>query len=709
MLREVATEANNVNEMAKMTALNIIIKSFKVQKESSMEENALAGIIMSMQSQQTKEKKRDIHKINHQLLAAGKNVLTNPNNIKIEEKKKKKEKKQPKDIIEDQDKKDDRESKKLEPQKCINSFPNLDVMRMEEEFWKRIEINTVSFVGGSLGRYKGGITALQVSNNSRLVAIGLDSGYILVYDLVYQSKEEGIRDEGHGSPYLIRAVINLKFAVQEIEFSSDNFTQLIATFTNGTSKVYNINQHAGKIDKLKYAKKEQIMQRTIFQMEEKLHLTPNYCLSIDEERNVIPGTSYKIEKTLFFPSFTFTGIQHSYLFSCENGLIVKINSNFDLYKEQMTFGIFNKALIPIAANEEQQYPRGKYPFFKSKIPKDERVKKHIDREIFSGHRYPIIFLGFIDGSPNIVSIDQKGYLYIWIYNKASFTADVNFKPSIKLKIDLKFTFFLPEESVRIFPDRKEKEINPKNDLSPKIMEKIEVFTNNLNVPEILQNSICTIGDERTNSTQLFVPEGELPEEFGIANFTEYLFNSQNFCIRAIQRKFQAQLNSSRIIGAKMSKDQKYIVIHLVKDHFLSIKGRENHEFVVIRIMGQRLNIFKATLDFAFRSNIVFEISSEIPPFNIPYLYVVKGNHMLVVSLITGQTLKRLNFNELIKTHINTTHSKRDIIFDKIVSHNYKYLFLASKKFDTVLLLKLQNSMESTEVESYSVFGKILNE
>jgi hypothetical protein len=56
MLKEVATETNNVNEAVKLSALNIIIKSFKTQKDTDMTENTLAGILMAMQIQQLKEK-----------------------------------------------------------------------------------------------------------------------------------------------------------------------------------------------------------------------------------------------------------------------------------------------------------------------------------------------------------------------------------------------------------------------------------------------------------------------------------------------------------------------------------------------------------------------------------------------------------------------------------------------------------------------------
>ena len=56
MIKEIAQEANGVNEMAKLSALNIVIKAFKVQKGSDMDENTLAGVLMGMQMQQVKEK-----------------------------------------------------------------------------------------------------------------------------------------------------------------------------------------------------------------------------------------------------------------------------------------------------------------------------------------------------------------------------------------------------------------------------------------------------------------------------------------------------------------------------------------------------------------------------------------------------------------------------------------------------------------------------
>ena len=84
------------------------------------------------------------------------------------EEKKKIEAKLPKDIVEEKDKKDDAEAIKLDPNNCESKLPSSEIKAIEREFWSRIEIKASFFFGGTLGKSKGGITALAISNNSRL-------------------------------------------------------------------------------------------------------------------------------------------------------------------------------------------------------------------------------------------------------------------------------------------------------------------------------------------------------------------------------------------------------------------------------------------------------------------------------------------------------------------------------------------------------------
>lgn len=136
--------------------------------------------------QQLKEKKKDIHKIYHKLTSTGKNNnYIRPNIIKMDEKKKV-EAKLPKDIVEEKDKKEDSEAFKLDPNYWEYQLPSSEIKAIEREFWSRIEVKASYFFGGTLGKSKGGVTAIAVSNNSRMVGVALTTGFILVYDMVYQ-------------------------------------------------------------------------------------------------------------------------------------------------------------------------------------------------------------------------------------------------------------------------------------------------------------------------------------------------------------------------------------------------------------------------------------------------------------------------------------------------------------------------------------------
>jgi hypothetical protein len=477
-----------------------------------------------------------------------------------------------------------------------------------------------------------------------------------------------------GEPFLIRVISNIKGKIKNLEFSSDCFSQLLAMFEDGTVKVYHINQSNGKkIDKLRYANKEQLKYRSIFEMKEKIYMNYNFCLSDDEASNYLPGTNLKLTGANFHPSTTFTGTQHCYMLNCANGLIVKINTNFDHQNQQNSLNIFNGLLAPIIAPEDQQFPRGKDPFYKVKgqnrglISGSERdTKKHINREFFTGHRYKILFMGFVDGGSTMVTIDIRGYLYIWVYDKSSFTAELYFKPTFKLKLELNFTTFIKESSVRIFPPGKEKEINPKTELKQPMLDKIERFMSEIDIPGIQDNSLITVRNDKDVTTHYFVPVGDVPEEYGVGVFIEYLFNSKGLCIRAAESKYQAQPIQSRINAVKMSKDKKYLIIHMIKEHIFSIKGREMHEFVVVRIMGQRLNTMKLVLDLEYNSHVVFELSNEIPPINLPYMFLANGITFMVASIITGQIVDIFDLQGYVKQQIRTSDAKRGLLFDQIV-------------------------------------------
>ncbi len=189
-------------------------------------------------------------------------------------------------------------------------------------------------------------------------------------------------------------------------------------------------------------------------MKEKVAFDYKYCLSEDEENNYSPASNLKLRKGTFHPSKTFTGLQLSYMVNCTNGLILKINHNPNPFQKEST--MFHKSFAPIVATDEQNFPRGKDPFSKSRANDGDDSRKHIYREFFAGHRYKVLLMEFVEGGSTMITLDIKGYVFLWVYDKTSFTGELTFKPTIKLKLELTFTRFIEENSIRIFPDKRKK-------------------------------------------------------------------------------------------------------------------------------------------------------------------------------------------------------------------------------------------------------------
>ncbi len=211
----------------------------------------------------------------------------------------------------------------------------------------------------------------------------------------------------------------------------------------------------------------------------------------------------------------------------------------------------------------------------------------------------------------------------------------------------------------------------------------------LNIPELKDKAMTTVKNSKDQTTTFYVSDGSAPESFGVAIFHEYVFNSQSYLIKAIESSYQAQPDTAIIKEVKLSKDKNYMIIHLLKEHTFSLKNREIHEFVVFKIQSRRLNTVKAFLDLDKNTELYFDVTNEVPPFNLPYLYVIKGINIIVLSLITGQIVRKYDYSETIANNVS-----KAFLFDRISIKHYQNMFLTSKKFDSILLLKVKNKMNS---------------
>ena len=76
----------------------------------------------------------------------------------------------------------DEDAEELDPNNCLMYIVNNEVKDIEQDFFSFVELESALYFGGSLGAKSGGVTALAISPNGRLIAIAITGGAILVYD-----------------------------------------------------------------------------------------------------------------------------------------------------------------------------------------------------------------------------------------------------------------------------------------------------------------------------------------------------------------------------------------------------------------------------------------------------------------------------------------------------------------------------------------------
>mmetsp|Transcript_39875 Transcript_39875/g.38429 ORF Transcript_39875/g.38429 Transcript_39875/m.38429 type:complete len:95 (-) Transcript_39875:744-1028(-) len=89
---------------------------------------------------------------------------------------------------------------------------------------------------------------------------------------------------------------------------------------------------------------------------------------------------------------------------------------------------------------------------------------------------PVIFLGFVDNGPNIVSVDSNGHIFIWKQDKALLSTKKQFNPYIRFRLELSYVKFNRLQEKVLFPSGSLK-IDPKkgNALSNNLAQSISAY------------------------------------------------------------------------------------------------------------------------------------------------------------------------------------------------------------------------------------------
>lgn len=83
MLRDIGNEVLNVNELAKQTALKLIIDSYVAQKGSTTQFNVLKSTLLHLEKHHLTQRKKDVNIVHHETEDTNAKAFTRPNAIKM--------------------------------------------------------------------------------------------------------------------------------------------------------------------------------------------------------------------------------------------------------------------------------------------------------------------------------------------------------------------------------------------------------------------------------------------------------------------------------------------------------------------------------------------------------------------------------------------------------------------------------------------------
>lgn len=229
-----------------------------------------------------------------------------------------------------------------------------------------------------------------------------------------------------------------------LEFSRDNYSQLVALTTNGEVRSFLLKGRVAELPPERDLEAQGFFdaEKTV-PLKRPLELLPffeignQHFTSVDLPMNdQQAAVEYRVSCFAMHPHMSFTGFQHQVMVGSQNGTMMKWNANvgpnFKHETRHRLYGqIFGESMvaqdIPFPGNKlaliSGQEPRGADAQFlvNTQRPYQMRLSDngqatHMNREFFGGHKLPIIFICFVENSPaTIVTVDSNGHVFTWLY------------------------------------------------------------------------------------------------------------------------------------------------------------------------------------------------------------------------------------------------------------------------------------------------------
>lgn len=256
-------------------------------------------------------------------------------------------------------------------------------------------------------RYRG-VSCASVSPSHTLIAFGTVQGDMTVWDLRLYP------------PRILRSLKG-NVTIVNISWSMDS-CQLLTITENGTVQLWSLidtQTVTFSVKAFEPSEPNTMFKTSTLQNLLTLELQHLYFTKgpFTESRQLIS----RPVKAAFYPSFSFLASQNSIVLGLENGNILKLNLNSEL--DEIT----------------GPQPRLAQPKSRAEI----EVGLGIKAELFRGHENSIIHISFIENISSMVTVDSKGFVYLWEYSEEYLTGFNWFSPKQKFRLDMTEVTYTP--------------------------------------------------------------------------------------------------------------------------------------------------------------------------------------------------------------------------------------------------------------------------
>ncbi|XP_071949515.1 uncharacterized protein [Antedon mediterranea] len=481
----------------------------------------------------------------------------------------------------------------------------------ELAYWKKMYpmLDEIKIV-----RRSKGVEMSSLSPDHRLLAFGYSHGDILVYDL-WTSPINLVRLIGNDSIYS-DPIISLKWswdASRLISINESGSLHIWSMTSGGVATKRDIKDFevsAGRTNTLPH-------QMTLY-----ARLAPNDYkfkqgpLAEGGTKTATLGPSL----SCFYPSHTLLGTQNEFLVGFDNGDILKCNI---------------EPLIA-AASDEMSSEVNTFPKINLQH-QPNYISQDIPAALFRCHEHPLVLLGCVGNCGNLLSVDAKGYINIWKYNKMQLSHFGWFEPlnRYRLVMDEKtFVAVEDQEPQVVFTENayKSKKRATKKALSEKLKEDRKQTQK-----EVTWLKLRTVGwhrkrdDDEGTLTEIWRPQ-EVPPDG--CDFHVVVRDTMNSLLLSYTKvKFKEKANGySAMLECKLSSDGNLLAFMLL---FKQCPPKGAHiSFVFIDVPEMKVRPYRINIQFSL-SQLEFTrcMDKGVCSFQISRAYNVTGSEYLIVKVL----------------------------------------------------------------------------